>query len=174
MLRWSYHNINSTLRQSGGLSEKWRATTDQCESFHLTCTSYVELLVLLALLHWRDLCRLGYIFLSEHNQVVLLQIKSVASLWPEICPHPLGNTYSSVLNASTHTRTHTYSGNCRRLHSDSSCSDVNGQQSNKNQLLPSPHPSLILHLPRFSSSSSPSSSCCLHLSFFFIPECYYD
>lgn len=93
--------------------------------------------------------------LQEHNQVVPLQIKSVASLWPEICPHPLANTSSSVLNAATqkHTHPYPYRGNCRRLYSDSCCSDVCGQQSNKNQLLPSSSFS-----PSFSSSSSSSSS----------------
>lgn len=54
-------------------------------------------------LDWYDLCHLSYISLGEHNQVVLLKIKSVASLRPEICPHPIGNIYSSVLNNTTHT-----------------------------------------------------------------------
>ncbi len=142
------------------------------KGIHFPCM-YVELCVSLhpctdVCVH---LCHLSYISLScfclrEHNQVVLLQIKSVASLWPEICPHPLGNTYSSVLNASIHTHTHPYPyrGNCGRLYSDSSCSDVWGQQRNKNQLLPSSSSSSSSSFSSSSSSSS-SSSLFLHLSF---------
>lgn len=60
--------------------------------------------------HWcLHLCHISFISLSyfclgEHNQLVLPQIKSAASLWPIICPHPLGNTLRLV----SHTRAHTY------------------------------------------------------------------
>ena len=100
-----HHRLIQVHKQTTSAKVSIHPSCTQCVWLHLQLHACTDVCV--------HLCRLCYISLRqffcrrEHNQVVLLQIKSVASLWPEICPHPLGNTYSSVLNTHTHTHTHT-------------------------------------------------------------------